>query len=117
MLDLEEPKKGAKFDRRWREVTIHQLLQHTGGWDRDKSFDPMFHNNQICEELKIPSPALQKDIIRYMVRQPLDFNPGERYAYSNFGYCLLGRVIEKVTGMRRTRNSCGATVLLPASAT
>jgi CubicO group peptidase (beta-lactamase class C family) len=100
LLDLEEPKKGTKFDKRWRQVTIHQLLQHTGGWDRDKSFDPMFHNNDICEELKVPSPAQQKDIIRYMVRRPLDFNPGEGYAYSNFGYCLLGRVIEKVTGIR-----------------
>ena len=30
--------------------------------------------------------------------KPLDFDPGTRYVYSNFGYCLLGRVIEKVTG-------------------
>jgi N-acyl-D-amino-acid deacylase len=33
-----------------------------------------------------------------MLGIPLDFNPGERYAYSNFGYCLLGRIIEKTTG-------------------
>ena len=33
-----------------------------------------------------------------MLRQPLDFDPGNEYAYSNFGYCLLGRVIEKVSG-------------------
>ena len=31
---------------------------------------------------------------------PLDHEPGTAYAYSNFGYCLLGRVIEKVTGER-----------------
>jgi N-acyl-D-amino-acid deacylase len=37
-------------------------------------------------------------IIRYMLRRPLDFDPGSRYAYSNFGYCLLGRVVEKVSG-------------------
>jgi N-acyl-D-amino-acid deacylase len=34
-----------------------------------------------------------------MLGQPLDFVPSARYAYSNFGYCLLGRVIEKVSGL------------------
>jgi N-acyl-D-amino-acid deacylase len=33
-----------------------------------------------------------------MLRQPLDFAPGDQYAYSNYGYCLLGRVIEKLSG-------------------
>ena len=33
-----------------------------------------------------------------MLGQPLDFDPGTKYAYSNFGYCVLGRVIEKVSG-------------------
>jgi CubicO group peptidase (beta-lactamase class C family) len=28
--------------------------------------------------------------------RPLDYPPGEKYAYSNFGYCVLGRVIEKI---------------------
>jgi N-acyl-D-amino-acid deacylase len=30
---------------------------------------------------------------------PLDFNPGEKFAYSNFGYAILGRVIERLSGM------------------
>jgi N-acyl-D-amino-acid deacylase len=99
VLALKAPdEKGVTFDKRWLKVTIQQLLQHTGGWDRDKSFDPMFHNGAICEELKVESPARQEQIIRYMLRHPLDFDPGTRYAYSNFGFCLLGRVIEKVTG-------------------
>jgi N-acyl-D-amino-acid deacylase len=33
-----------------------------------------------------------------MLGQPLDSDPGKQYAYSNFGYCLLGRAIEKVSG-------------------
>jgi N-acyl-D-amino-acid deacylase len=37
-------------------------------------------------------------IIRYMLARPLDFDPGKMYAYSNFGYCLLGRVVEAVSG-------------------
>ena len=31
---------------------------------------------------------------------PLDFNPGEKFAYSNFGYIIFGRVIERLSGMR-----------------
>jgi N-acyl-D-amino-acid deacylase len=30
--------------------------------------------------------------------QPLDFAPGSKQVYSNFGYCILGRVVEKVSG-------------------
>ena len=33
-----------------------------------------------------------------LANRPLDRPPGQHYAYSNFGYCLLGRVIEKVSG-------------------
>ena len=34
-----------------------------------------------------------------MKGMPLDFNPGEKFAYSNFGFIILGRVIERVSGM------------------
>src|SRR5262249_36538666 len=37
-------------------------------------------------------------IVDYMAGQPLQYEPGTDRAYSNFGYCLLGRVIERVTG-------------------
>ena len=83
---------------RLRQITIRHLLQHTGGWDRDKSFDPMFRPEQIAQAAHSPSPATAEQIIRYMLSMPLAFDPGTRHAYSNFGYCVLGRVIEKVTG-------------------
>ena len=89
---------GAPADPRWKRITIRQLLQHTAGWDRDATFDPMFHSIEIARELETDPPATPAMIIRSMLRKPLDFNPGERYAYSNFGYCLLGRVIERITG-------------------
>ncbi len=99
VLHLEAP-KGVQFDERWKKVTILQLLQHTGGWDRDRKhgFDPMFASPQICKELKIESPADAHAIIRFMLQKPLDFEPDKEYHYSNFGYCLLGRVVEKVSG-------------------
>lgn len=90
---------GETKDSRWQEVTIAQLLQHTGGWDRGKSYDPMFRSVEIAEKLNVAPPAMPEHVIRYMAEQPLDDDPGTNYAYSNFGYCLLGRVIEKLTGM------------------
>ncbi len=90
--------KDAEVDPRLHQVTILQLLQHTGGWDRDKSFDPMFRSFEIASALKVPPPAYQEHIIRYMFGKPLDFEPGTRDAYSNFGYCLLGEVIRQVSG-------------------
>jgi N-acyl-D-amino-acid deacylase len=85
-------------DPRLTKITINHLLHHTSGWDRDKSFDPMFRAREIAASLGTTPPARPADIIRHMLGQPLDFDPGTRHAYSNFGYCVLGRVIEKITG-------------------
>src|SRR4029078_4326650 len=46
-----------------------------------------------------PAPASSETLIRYMKGMPLDFDPGEKFAYSNFGFIILGRVIERVSGM------------------
>ena len=88
----------ADADPRLKKITIKHLLQHTAGFDRAKSFDPMFRPVLIAKDQKTRPPAGPMEIIHYMTRHKLDFDPGERYAYSNFGYCLLGRVIEKASG-------------------
>lgn len=93
---IERPK--GKRDPRWKLVTIRQCLQHTGGWDRDKSFDPIVRPLEIAKALGIEPPVTPVHVVRYMRDRPLDFDPGERYAYSNLGYLVLGRIIETVTG-------------------
>jgi CubicO group peptidase (beta-lactamase class C family) len=69
------------------QITLEHLLTHTGGgWDKTHD-DPMFMNAGMNHA----------QLIEWVLRnRPLDHPPGQSYAYSNFGYCVLGRVIEKV---------------------
>ncbi|HUV65878.1 MAG TPA: serine hydrolase domain-containing protein [Sedimentisphaerales bacterium] len=94
------PPEGQSIDPNLQKVTILHLLQHLGGWDRDKTFDPMFADKKISKAFRSPLPIAQADIITFMNGQPLQYEPGTKYAYSNYGYCLLGRVIEQKTSMR-----------------
>jgi len=74
------------------EIAVEHLLTHTcGGWSNAHNGpdgdDPMFVNLQMD----------QAQLISWtLANRPLDGPPGQRYAYSNFGYCVLGRVIEAV---------------------
>ncbi len=71
------------------EITVHHLLTHTcGGWG-NQGRDPMFRHPEMDH----------RELIAATLReQALEHAPGEHYSYSNFGYCLLGRVIEKISG-------------------
>jgi N-acyl-D-amino-acid deacylase len=97
------PAPGATVDPRWEQITIRHLLNHSGGWDRDKpngGFDPIDRPVIAAAAVNAPAPASAETLVRYMKGMPLDFNPGETFAYSNFGYIILGRVIERASGMR-----------------
>lgn len=93
------PGTRGSSDPRLADVTVLHCLQHTAGWDRQVSFDPMFRPKTISQQLDVKCPPGPNNIIRYMLQQPLDHPPGSTYAYSNFGYCVLGRVIEQVSGL------------------
>ncbi|GGG45124.1 hypothetical protein GCM10011414_13350 [Croceivirga lutea] len=70
------------------QITVRHLLEHTSGWTNNP-FDPMFANIDFS----------QSEVIDDMLdNRPLETTPGSTYYYSNFGYSVLGRIIEKVTG-------------------
>jgi Beta-lactamase class C and other penicillin binding proteins len=87
-------------------ITVDHLLTHTaGGWSNDGR-DPMFRHPRLnAREL----------IARTLAEVPPEHAPGSRHAYSNFGYCVLGRVIEKVTG-RPYETWIRQNILMPAGA-
>ncbi|MBG85648.1 MAG: hypothetical protein CMO80_01955 [Verrucomicrobiales bacterium] len=106
------------FDARLNDITVRDLLQHSGGWDRGRSFAPMSLGGHlmVANELKKKPPCDTRDVMTFMFRRPLQFDPGTGYAYSNFGYLILGRIIEDVTGMRY-ESYVRKELLVPAGAT
>lgn len=72
------------------EITLEHLLTHTSGsWENRPGEDPMFQRTDIFGD----------EFISWVLdTYPLENPPGTNMAYSNFGYCLLGRVIEYTTG-------------------
>ena len=86
ILDRFQPPEGVHKDPRLDDIAVRHLLQPSGGWDRGRSYDPMFSTGKVEDELGVPKPASCRDVIRFMLGHPLDFDPGTGYAYSNFGY-------------------------------
>lgn len=124
-LDL--PQDGTP-DSRWNDITIQHLLAHEGGFDRglspsprwnglfapppslsdtsylattsDPNFKPamMMFDLATATGLDFSGPLRPKALVQYMAGLCLAFTPGTRDAYSNFGYTLLGRVLEGLHG-------------------
>ena len=124
MMELKEKKPGFSFNRKVfgsngilgsqygskaysnheKAIRVVNLLEHTAGgntWDNNfkqehngksenpETDDPMFNFN---------SYTFKKLIGWTLDNRNPDYTPGSYFAYSNFGYCVLGRVLEKMTG-------------------
>ncbi|MCU7820689.1 serine hydrolase [Kitasatospora sp. DSM 101779] len=78
------------YGARLRALRVQHLLEHTsGGWTNDAD-DPMFGRLSL---------GLDALVSRTLDHHPLRAFPGTVHGYSNFGYCLLGRIVERVSGL------------------
>jgi N-acyl-D-amino-acid deacylase len=93
-----EPLPGATADPRIYQITIRQLLNHSGGWDRQKSGDPVNWTTQAKLKLGPRAPITTNHLIAFTMGEPLDFDPGTECRYCNFGFIALGEVIARVSG-------------------
>ena len=76
----------------WQPVTIHHLLTHTSGIPTYTGLAEWRKVNMV--------PKTVDEMIGFFRDLPLQWTPGEKYAYNNSGYFLLGAVIEKITGKK-----------------
>jgi len=68
------------------QITIKMMLTHNAGFQMD------------YDELYLAKTSINKDsVANYIMQKPLLFKPGSNTSYSNIGYYLLARIIEKVS--------------------
>ena len=100
-------------DNRIYNITVRQLLEHSGGWDRNipcisgnatpyayqpSHCDPISFPRHVTNSLGAPDPVTEEMHIRFLLEKGLDHDPGTSYHYSNIGYLVLGEIIEEVSG-------------------
>ncbi len=75
----------------WQAIKVEQLLGHTSG---------VADYTKLPDILSIYQLDLGRDeVLGHLYGQPLDFEPGSAWEYSNSGYFLIGMIIEEISGM------------------
>jgi CubicO group peptidase (beta-lactamase class C family) len=71
----------------WKDITLRHLLTHTSGI-----------SNGLYDKINMRQDYTEDELLKKIASIPLDFQPGEKWNYSNPGYVTLGILIHKVTG-------------------
>lgn len=95
---LNDPQFSDIKDKRAEQITVRQLLNHTAGFSR-RLGDPMFRTTDIMRWEEMDHTPSADELIAFQLRQKLRDKPGGAPQYSNIGYLVLSRVIEKVSGV------------------
>lgn len=93
-LDLEAPISTYLPDypkTHSEKITTHHLLTHMSGIPNYTAFPRFFQDESR-------NPYTPDEFVKKFSDKELDFEPGERFSYSNSGYFLLGVIVEKLSG-------------------
>jgi CubicO group peptidase (beta-lactamase class C family) len=89
---------GTPIDPNINQITVQHLLEHTSGWSNAATDIMLKADPNISSGTW--SNMSKADLIKWMVaNRPLAHTPGSTWEYLNFGYLVLGRVIEARSGM------------------
>jgi len=85
-------------DKRTRRITVEHLLRHTAGYS-SRYGDPMFLPLSIARKMKVEPPIKAETTIQFALSRRLHFTPGTQNSYSNLGYVILEKVVEKASNL------------------
>lgn len=86
-------------DKKYEQIKVKHLLNHTAGWSTRTYGDPMFKNSWIAVQTGKKQPLSQEDLIEFVMGYYLPYRPGAVSSYSNMGYVLLEKIIEQSSGL------------------
>lgn len=109
---LDEEQFSKIRDKRTKNITVENLLRHQGGFATYRG-DPLFITREIMIWEKLDSVPTMDQVIQFTISQRLGFTPGTSTKYSNAGYLILSKIIEKLSGMSY-QEYCQKHILFPA---
>ena len=93
-----EPYSASIKDRNYEKITVEDLLRHKGGFTQAGG-DPMFSTRTVMANNGLKQAPDNDELLRCVLKKKLNFMPGTSQSYSNLGYLILTKVIEKASGM------------------
>jgi CubicO group peptidase (beta-lactamase class C family) len=97
-LDYDDNIKKYLPELLYEDITVRNLLNHTGGLP---DYMSLFENNWDTEKPQEErKTAFNADMVAMFAKKmpEIDFKPGDKYDYSNTGFVLLGEIIERASG-------------------
>lgn len=81
-------------------IRVRHLLEMSSGWITDRGIDPMLGawSYNMRKQLNQQIPPDCRNAARLMMTMPMQYAPGTQYSYSNLNYCMLGLIINKLSG-------------------